>query len=139
ALCRQAVDQQGEIDVAVLGAVALAVRLQRGKLVVEQQLGIVQQAADERALAIVDAAAGNETQEVLGFVLMQVGGDPRPGVVRMAEIVHQKYPSCFFFSIDAEGSWSMTRPWRSDVVATSISAMIFSRVSARDSIAPVSG
>ena len=25
----------------------------------------------------------------------------------------QKYPSCFFFSIDAAASWSITRPWRS--------------------------
>ena len=69
-------------------------------------------------------------------VLLQVGGDRR-GVV--GGRVHQKYPSCFFFSIEADGSWSITRPWRSDVVATSISAMIASSVSASDSIAPVSG
>ena len=28
---------------------------------------------------------------------------------------HQKYPSCFFFSIEAAASWSMTRPWRSEL------------------------
>lgn len=52
---------------------------------------------------------------------------------------HQKYPSSFFFSIDAPGSWSITRPCRSELVVTSISAMIFSSESASDSMAPVSG
>ena len=71
-------------------------------------------------------------------VLLQVGGNLGAGVVG-GRCAHQKYPSCFFFSIEADGSWSITRPWRSEVVATSISAMIFSRVSAPDSMAPVSG
>ena len=53
--------------------------------------------------------------------------------------IHQKYPSSFFFSIDAPGSWSITRPWRSELVVTSISAMIFSSESASESMAPVSG
>ena len=52
---------------------------------------------------------------------------------------HQKYPSSFFFSIEAVGSWSITLPCRSELVATSISAMIASSVSASDSMAPVSG
>ena len=41
--------------------------------------------------------------------------------------------------LDAEGSWSISRPWRSEVRVTSISAMIFSSVSASDSKPPVSG
>ena len=149
ALGGQAVDQQREVDLVALRAVADAVLLERGQLVVEQQLGVVQQPADERALAVVDAAAGDEAQQALGLVLLQVGGDlggvprggRRSGFSRDAIVsgAHQKYPSCFFFSIDADGSWSITRPWRSDVVATSISAMIASSVSASDSIAPVSG
>jgi len=126
----QAIDQQREIELAALGAVPAAVRFQRGDLVVQQQFGVVQQAPDQGALAVVHAAAGDEPQQALGFVLLQVGGDVRG---------HQKYPSCFFFSIDAAGSWSITRPCRSDDVATSISAMTFSSVSAPDSIAPVSG
>ena len=44
-----------------------------------------------------------------------------------------------FFSIDADWSWSMTRPWRSLVVASSISWMIAGRVLAVLSMAPVSG
>lgn len=52
---------------------------------------------------------------------------------------HQKYPSSFFCSIDAPGAWSIMRPWRSELVLTSISAITASSVSAVDSIAPVSG
>ena len=141
ALGGEAVDQQREIDLAVLGAVPAAVRLERGHLVVEQQLGVVQQAPDQRALAVVHAAARDEAQQALGLMLLQVGRNRGAGAVHVGfeHSGHQKYPSCFFFSIDAEGSWSMTRPWRSDVVATSISAMTFSNVSASDSMAPVNG
>ena len=53
--------------------------------------------------------------------------------------IAQKYPSCFFFSIDAALSWSITRPCRSELVVSSISWMIAGSVSARLSIAPVSG
>ena len=41
-----------------------------GKLVVVQQLGVMQQTPDQRALAVVDAAAGDEAQQALGFVLL---------------------------------------------------------------------
>ncbi len=34
---------------------------------------------------------------------------------------HQKYPSAFFFSMLADWSWSIARPWRSDVVVSNIS------------------
>ncbi len=36
--------------------------------------------------------------------------------IEVGDVCHQKYPSCFFFSIDADWSWSMTRPWRSELV-----------------------
>ena len=52
---------------------------------------------------------------------------------------HQKYPSCFFFSMEAEASLSMTRPWRSEEVATSISSTMSRSVVALESMAPVSG
>ena len=52
-------------DVAAAGAVAAAVLLERGQLVVQQQFGVVQQAADQRALAVVDAAAGEEAQQAV--------------------------------------------------------------------------
>src|SRR5690606_19831517 len=168
ALGGQAVQEQRVIDALALGAVAAAVGLQRGQLVVEQALALVQQAPDQGALAVVDAAAGDEAQQRLGLVLAQVGADgadagiaggrsrgggalrhvapgrfvlPAGGINHQFRIAasHQKYPSSFFFSIDAVGSWSITRPWRSERVATSISAMMSSRVAASDSIAPVSG
>ena len=59
--------------------------------------------------------------------------------IRSRNVRHQKYPSCFFFSIDADWSWSIMRPWRSDVVVSSISWMIAGNVSASLSTAPVSG
>ena len=52
---------------------------------------------------------------------------------------HQKYPSCFFFSMLAAWSWSIARPWRSEVVVSSISRITASNVSASLSTAPVSG
>ena len=109
ALGGQAIDQQREIDLAVLGAVAARIGFQRRELVVEQQLGVVQQAADQRAFSIVHAAAGDEAQQILALVLAQVIGD-RTDRRSVVDARHQKYPSCFFFSIDADGSWSITRP-----------------------------
>jgi hypothetical protein len=38
-------------------------------------LGVVQQAPDQGALAVVDVAAGEEAQQFLAFVLGQVGED----------------------------------------------------------------
>ncbi len=81
ALGGEAIEQQRVIDVVALGAVATAVAVQRGELVVEQALAFVQQAADQRALAVVDAAAGDEAQQPLGLVLVQVGGDGGRGVL----------------------------------------------------------
>ena len=43
----------------------------------------------------------------------------------------QKYPSRFFFSIEAAASWSITRPWRSEVVATQHLADDLRRASSR--------
>jgi hypothetical protein len=47
ALGREAVDEEREVDVAALRAPALGVGLDRGELVLEQALGLVQQAADQ--------------------------------------------------------------------------------------------
>ena len=140
ALGGETVEQQRVVDRVALGAVAAAVGRERGQLVVEQALGVVQQAADQRALAVVDAAAGDEAQQALGLVLLQVGRDGGAGVGTGggAAPIRNSPPASSSPSMPT-GSWSMTRPWRSDVVASSISAMIFSSVSASDSIAPVSG
>ena len=59
--------------------------------------------------------------------------------IEVGDVRHQKYPSCFFFSIEPLESWSITRPCRSEVRASSISWMIAVSVSAVLSTAPVSG
>jgi len=46
ALRRKAIDQQREVDLLALGAVALAVSFESGELVVEYLLGLVEQSAD---------------------------------------------------------------------------------------------
>ena len=62
AFCGKAIDEQGEVDLLALRAHALAVVFERGKLVLEDHLRIVEQAADERGLPIINAAAGDEAQ-----------------------------------------------------------------------------
>src|SRR5690606_9237489 len=98
----------------------------------EDHLRIVEQAPDQRGLAVIHAAAGDETQHRLVLVLIEIGvdilGDQRlgdiDGLVRGGGIGHQKYPSCFFFSMPAPpASLSIARPWRSDVVVSSVSWM----------------
>jgi hypothetical protein len=44
--------------------VPLAVRFERGELVVEDLLGLVEQPADQRRLAVVDAAAGQKAEQL---------------------------------------------------------------------------
>jgi hypothetical protein len=48
---------------------ALAVGLQRSELVVEDLARLVQQPSDQRRLAVVDAAAGDEAQQLLVLLL----------------------------------------------------------------------
>ena len=60
----QSIDQQREIEALALGAKFFGVRLERLQLVLEDQLGLVEQAADQSRLAVVDAAAGNKTQGI---------------------------------------------------------------------------
>jgi hypothetical protein len=55
--------------------VTLAVCLERGELVVENLPGFVEQPPDQRRLAIVDATAGDETQQLLGFLCGKPGAD----------------------------------------------------------------
>jgi hypothetical protein len=67
ALGLQAVDQQREVDVLALRAdLALRVGLERGSWSSKISLAVVEQAADQGRLAVVDAAAGDEAQQVLG-------------------------------------------------------------------------
>ena len=54
ALGGEAVDQQREVDLLPLRADPLAVGFERGELVLEDHLRIVEQPADQRRLAVVD-------------------------------------------------------------------------------------
>jgi hypothetical protein len=76
ALGLQAVGQEGQVDLTGAGRTdLLAIALHRGELVLVDHLGVVQQPADERALAIVDAAAGQEAQQFLLLVAGEVSVD----------------------------------------------------------------
>ncbi len=119
ALGREPVEQQREVELAADRAIAPGLDLERRELVVQDQPRLEQEPPDQRALAVVDAAAGDEAQQVVG------GG--------------QKYPSCFLRSIEADASWSITRPSRSEVREPRISSTISATVVAELSTAPVSG
>jgi len=109
-----------------------AVGFQRRELVVEDLLGLVEQPPDQGRLAVVDTAARDEPQQLL----LLLRGEPFANVGGPV----QKYPSCFFFSIDAlPASRSIARPWRSLVADASISAMMSSTLAASLSTAPDSG
>ncbi len=72
ALGRQPVDQQGKIDRAALRAEPFRIRLESRELILENHLRFEEQAADQRALAIVDAAASNEAQEALLLETLEI-------------------------------------------------------------------
>ena len=139
ALGLQAVDQQREIDVVAGGAVALGILGERRQLILEDELGIVQQPPDQRGLAVVDRAAGDEAQEIpVGIAVADAVLIALPRLV-CRHGIHQKYPSRFFFSIEAVSSVSMRRPCRSETRAVSISATMSAIEAASDSMAPDSG
>ena len=100
ALGRQAVHEQREIDLAAARARLPRVDGERRELVLEERLALEEQAADQRGLAVVDAAARDETQQPLALLPAEVGFDF--GVDHRGRHGHQKYPSTFFFSIDAD-------------------------------------
>jgi len=75
ALGGEPVEQEREVEVVALRADAARVDLERGELVLEQQLRLPQQPADEGALAVVDAAARDEAQQALVLVRVEVRED----------------------------------------------------------------
>ena len=120
-------------------AVAPAVPLQRRDLVVGQHPAVVEQPPDQGRFAVVDRAAGDEAQHRL---VARRGGAILNGLRRVDPAKrggHQKYPSSFFFSMLEVWSWSIARPWRSEVREAAISAITSGSVAASLSIAPVSG
>jgi len=132
ALGGEAVEEEREVEFATLGADPLGVVLEAGEKVVEKEARLPEQPADQSALAVVDAAAGDEAEEVDRLPLAQERVELGGGGA-------QKYPSCFFFSIDDGASRSMTRPCRSDVCAAISSLTMSASVAASLSTAPVSG
>ena len=130
ALRLQPIDQQREIHVVAGGAVLAAVARERQQLVLEHQLGVVEQAADQGGFAVIDAAAGEEAQEARRLLrALRLGGAAgRRSRPAREGSVHQKYPSRFFFSIDAASSRSISRPPRSEVRTANISATISASV-----------
>ena len=75
ALGFQPVDQQREVNLLAGCAVAARIALQRGELVLEDQLGVVEQAADQRRLAVVDGTTGEKAQEGAPVVVVEHGAD----------------------------------------------------------------
>ena len=69
---RQAIYQKREINVATLGALLFGVLQQRRHLILKNKLSLIEHASDQGALAIVYAAAGNESQQVQLILLTQI-------------------------------------------------------------------
>ena len=68
----QAVDQQRQVDLIAGGAAGLGGLGDGGQLILVDHLGVVQQPPDQGGLAVIDATAGDEAQEILVLVLVQV-------------------------------------------------------------------
>ena len=71
-LVLEAVGEEREIDFAAGRAVAARVFLDRGELILVDHLRLVEEPADQRALAVVHAAAGDEPQQLLALVLREI-------------------------------------------------------------------
>ena len=123
ALRDEPVGEQREVETE---AAPLRRALDGGELVGENRLGVVEEPTDQRALAVVDAARGEEAQHA---VVQHVGIFHRR---------HQKYPAFFRNSIEASCVWSSRRVApRSVIVVAAVSATIASTVSAIDATGAV--
>jgi hypothetical protein len=63
ALGEESIQRQREVDLLAARAVLARIGGERGELVVVELAAVVDQAADERALAVVDAAARDEAEQ----------------------------------------------------------------------------
>ena len=115
----ETVEEERVVEIAALRAHLFRIGFERRELILVQHLRLVEETPDQCALAVVDAAAGDEAKQALALVRLQVALDVQSDEV--GYVRHQKYPSCFFFSMEPAESWSMTRPCRSEVLANSIS------------------
>src|SRR5690606_18745798 len=104
ALGAQAVGQQREVGALVAASAAHLLHVL--ELILEDRLGVVEKPPDQRRLAVVDAAGGDEAQEIPPLL------DPagRVGVARDRSLAHdQKYPSRLRSSIAASVKRSSAR------------------------------
>ena len=137
ALGGQAVEQQREVELVALRCrPVFESRFERGELVVEDQLGLVEQPADQRALAVVDAAAGDEAQQALVLVRAQVGVDVlgrerRRGASEVALLLLLLHRAALVVVDHAALALRGARQQHLPMIAGSVSASL--------SIAPVSG
>ena len=134
ALRREPVDEQREIDLRPLRAVTLAVAFERVELVVEDLLALVEQPPDQGGLAVVDTAAGDEPQQLLVLPAARARPGRRGGSgllrIRAAGTLEISL-LLLFLHRSAAGVLSITRPCRSLVLVSSISATISSIVPPR--------
>src|SRR5690606_1508988 len=112
--------------------------LEAGELIVQHLLAVKQQPPDQRGLPIIDTAAGQEAEQRLVRLLRQPEIEIGVGAYHGEGHV-QKYPSCFFFSMEPAESLSISLPSRSDVRLACISMIMEGRSAAVDRMAPVSG
>ena len=125
ALGAEAIHQQGQVDLGPPSPAAGA--LERGQLVVEDLLRLVQQTTDERALAVVHGADRREPEQVKLHRPLSCGG---VGV--------QKYPSRFRSSIAVSENVSSARVApRSLIRAAAVSLITSATVRACEATAPV--
>ena len=79
----EAVGQQGRIKLRVGRAMPDRVFFHRLKLILIDHLGVVQETANQGALAVIHTAAGQEAQQVLALMLGEVGFDIGRDQVRL--------------------------------------------------------
>ncbi|RMV96151.1 hypothetical protein ALP01_05381 [Pseudomonas caricapapayae] len=83
ALGLQTVHQQRQIDVIASVTGLFRVSGNSFKMIFVDHLGVVQQTPDQRALAVIDVATGEEAQHFLAFVLAQIGEDVLADQIRL--------------------------------------------------------
>ena len=107
--------------------------LHRGKLVLEDGLGVIQQPSDQGALAVVHRTSRRQPEDV--HVPVCLG---RAGARSALRRRHQKYPSRLRSSIAASLARSSARVWpRSVIRVAPISAITSSMLAAVEATAPV--
>ena len=72
ALSLQAIDCKRKIQPAASGSMHLAVFFKRSHVIFIDATGVMEQAPNQRALAVIHAAAGKKAQQFIAFIAAQV-------------------------------------------------------------------